>query len=110
MNNPSNIVPTDQASVFTGIASLSVLDRNAIIRPANPPPGIAGFVMDVRMEDEVNLESDITDHYVEDNTAVQDQVSLKPEEVTVHGLVGELVMVQAQQDAVAAQIDALPVN
>jgi hypothetical protein len=41
-------------------------------------------------EQTVTIESDITDHYIEDNTAIQDQVSLKPEIVTTHGFIGEL--------------------
>jgi len=41
-------------------------------------------------EQTVTLESDITDHYVEDNTAVQDQIALKPVTVTTHGFIGEL--------------------
>ena len=108
--NPSNIVPTASPSVYAGIASLSTMSQNAIIRPNNPPPGIAGFVMDIRLEDSVRLESDITDHFVEDNTTVQDQIALKPEEVTVHGLVGELAQTQAQSDAVTKQMLALPIN
>jgi hypothetical protein len=111
MENPRNIVPTDKSSVFKGLEQMTAMERNAIIRPDNPPPGVAGFVMDVRLEDTVRLESDITDHFVEDNTAVQDQIALKPEEVTVHGLVGELVQTQAQVDnAAQTLIDALPSN
>lgn len=41
-------------------------------------------------EQSVILESDITDHYVEDNTAVQDQIALRPEQITTHGFIGEL--------------------
>lgn len=41
-------------------------------------------------EQTATLESDITDHYVEDNTAVQDQIALRPEIITTHGFVGEL--------------------
>ena len=85
------------------------MNQNAIIRPNNPPPGIAGFVMDIRLEDSVKLESDITDHFVEDNTAVQDHIALRPEEVTVHGLVGEITQTLAQADSVANQVEALPV-
>lgn len=105
-----NIVPTNKPSVYEDIKNLTTLQKNAIVRPTNPPPGIAGFVMDVPMEDSVKLESDITDHFVEDNTTVQDQIALKPEEVTVHGLVGELAEVTAQEDAIAKQVLALPVN
>lgn len=41
-------------------------------------------------EQAVSLESDITDHYVEDNTAISDQIALKPETITTHGFIGEL--------------------
>lgn len=36
------------------------------------------------------FESDITDHYVEDNTTVVDQIGLRPEIITVSGFIGEL--------------------
>ena len=36
------------------------------------------------------FESDITDHYVEDNTTVVDQIGLRPEVITVSGFIGEL--------------------
>ncbi len=41
-------------------------------------------------EQTITLESDITDHYVEDNSAVQDNISLKPEIITTQGFIGEL--------------------
>jgi hypothetical protein len=41
-------------------------------------------------EQTVMLESDITDHYIEDNTAVQDQIALRPIIITTHGYIGEL--------------------
>jgi len=41
-------------------------------------------------EQTVSIESDITDHYIEDNTAVEDQIALKPELITTHGFIGEL--------------------
>ncbi len=41
-------------------------------------------------EQTATLESDITDHYVEDNTAIQDQIAIKPPVITTHGFIGEL--------------------
>lgn len=38
----------------------------------------------------IQLNSDITDHYVEDNTAKHDQIGLKPERYTTRGYIGEL--------------------
>lgn len=53
--------------------------------------GLAGFVFDAEGEAIANLSADITDHYTEDNTAVQDQIALHPEKITLKGYVGELV-------------------
>ncbi len=41
-------------------------------------------------ENSVTCESDITDHYVEQNYAVQDQIALRPEIVSTSGFIGEL--------------------
>lgn len=54
---------------------------------AQPPPAL---LFHYEGEQTVAIESDITDHFVEDNTAIQDQISLKPEIVTTHGFIGEL--------------------
>ncbi len=54
---------------------------------AQQPPK---FLFNYEGEQTIALESDITDHYVEDNTAVQDQIALKPELITTHGFIGEL--------------------
>jgi hypothetical protein len=55
--------------------------------PVQQPPTL---VFNYEGEQTVTLESDITDHYVEDNTAIQDQIALRPEVVTTHGFIGEL--------------------
>lgn len=52
--------------------------------------GENGFLFDYEGENSILLQADITDHYVEDNSSIQDHIALKPEEVTVHGYVGEL--------------------
>lgn len=54
---------------------------------ASPPPT---FLFHYEGEQTAHLESDITDHYVEDNKAVQDQIALKPEVITTQGYIGEL--------------------
>ena len=41
-------------------------------------------------EQTVQFESDITDHYIENNSAIQDMISIKPEIITTHGFIGEL--------------------
>jgi hypothetical protein len=53
-------------------------------------PGVYGYVFHIVEEDSMTFESDVTDHYVEDNTALQDHIALKPEIVRLRGLVAEL--------------------
>ena len=53
--------------------------------------GIDGFVFDIRMNETVSNTSQITDHYTEDNTTIQDHVAFEPVKVTLVGKVGELV-------------------
>lgn len=54
---------------------------------AQQPPAI---LFHIEGQNTAVAESDITDHYVENNTAVQNQIALKPEIVTVDGYIGEL--------------------
>ena len=54
--------------------------------------GIAGFVFDYEGDDEIVLESDITDHFAENNSSVQDHIALKPYRITLRGFVSELIL------------------
>lgn len=91
MNAAATVIPSDDStSVFDVLRSLSTLERQAIVRPKNPPDGVAGFVFNIPQEEEMNLRSEITDHFVEDNTAINDEIALKPEEFTLRGIVAEV--------------------
>lgn len=52
--------------------------------------GVAGYVFDIVGVEEAALQSEITDHYVENNIAVQDHIALRPVSFTLRGIVGEL--------------------
>ena len=52
-----------------------------------------GFLFQIVGDETVNLSSDITDHYVENNSSLQDHISLRPITITVSGFVGELTNV-----------------
>lgn len=69
--------------------------------PAQQPPAL---LFHYEGEQTVHLQSDITDHPIEDNTTIQDQIALKPEEVTTHGFIGELNNVPPPILAAAQQI------
>lgn len=61
-----------------------------IVTPLNAF-GLGGFVFDIEGETSVNLTAEITDHYLEDNSAVQDHIAIRPKKVTLKSYVGELV-------------------
>jgi hypothetical protein len=64
-----------------GIQAQTPLADNSI-----PPK----FLFQYCGEQAITLKSDITDHFIEDNTALQDQVALRPELYSCHGFIGEL--------------------
>jgi len=72
---------------------LSSVVNQAIVRPLGMPNvvGVSGFVMDILDDEEISLDSDITDHYVEQNYAIQDHIALRPVRFSLKGLVGEQV-------------------
>lgn len=72
--------------------ALVIPGQNRGYQPTNPawsqaPPPL---LFHYEGENIAELVSDITDHFVEDNTAIQDQIALRPEMVQVHGFIGEL--------------------
>lgn len=114
------------SGLATGVTAATALSNIALVIPqsSNPsttkgyqplkPQGTNGItdnalplsdalIFHFEDNNNVNLKSDITDHYVEDNSSVVDQIAVKPEMVTVKGFIGELnnvkpAVVQALQD------------
>lgn len=88
------------SSGIGGLLGLSSVRNTQGYQPQNPPTAIGtpalttsqppALLFHYEGEQTVAIESDITDHYVEDNTAVQDQIALRPETITTHGFIGEL--------------------
>ncbi len=104
------IVPTDSASVFAALNTLVLSNSTqlAIVRPNNPPPGIAGFIFDIIDDDSVSLESESTNYNTSANTPIQDHVTLMPEMVTVGGTVAEIVKTAVTTPAVEQSQNPLP--
>lgn len=79
----------------SAISSASGLIANVvnglIVSPNGAPPGVSGFLFHIIDVEEMSVDSDVTDHFVEQNFAIQDHVSLKPIRFTLRGYMGELV-------------------
>ncbi len=80
-------------SANNGISdSRSYLDNkaNTILRPKSVN-GIGGFLFDIPDRDSINIDWDITDHYTENNSFLNDHKVKQPIIITLTGFVGELV-------------------
>lgn len=82
-------------------------------QPQNPPTSTGlpstqsappALLFHYEGEQTVSLSSDITDHFIEDNTALQDQISIKPIVITTHGFIGELNNIPPFGLNIAAQV------
>ena len=71
---------------------LDSIVNSFIVKPTGAPGyiGSQGFIFDILGDEEVSLDSDITDHYVEENYAVQDHIALRAPKFTLTGYIGEL--------------------
>lgn len=104
MSSSSNINVTQVSNAATAVSALAnlVLASPTSVQgyQPQPPPGISGIntllgnpptlMFHYEGEQTATFESEITDHYIEDNTAIQDQIALKPTIVTTRGYIGEL--------------------
>ena len=91
-------------SLSTNINSLSNLavinpqrnsgyqEQAAAIPPGSTEPSLSGkqYLFHIEGDNMIELQSDITDSYIETNSAINDHIALKPERVTVQGFIGEL--------------------
>lgn len=107
MDSTLNIIPSDSASIYSVLSAAQTL---ALVRPSNPPPGLAGFLFDIDGDDVIRLRSQISQHFIEDNTTIQDQIALEPERVVLRRYMAELVYSQPTVPPVSATPNALPLN
>lgn len=63
---------------------------NTLVRPKSAK-GISGFLFDIPETENIELSSEITDHYTENNSYINDHEIKKPITITLSGFVGELI-------------------
>ena len=77
--------------------ALAAAEKAVIVTVAGAK-GISGFVFDIDQEENIQLQADITDHYTENGSYINDHIVLKPVEITLGGLIGELVYTGSLND------------
>lgn len=90
----------------------SVINTGALVSPQEDI-GFNGWLFHIPKDNQLNFHSEITDHYVESNKAVQDHISLAPVEYTVSGLIGELVwedVYDQTEQQISEVVDKLPIG
>lgn len=99
MPNLSALTPI--TTTATALSNLILVSPQSVVgyQPLNPPgpdgtpskaPQPPALLFNYEGENTARLSSDITDHYAEDNVAIQNQIALRPERITVQGFIGEL--------------------
>lgn len=93
---------TGKISAATGALSLINAAKAFFMDPSKQ--GIGGFTFSIPTGEELQLTCQITDHYAEDNAAMQDHITLDPVRMTLRGQVGELVYVQSTAEKFVNQV------
>ena len=89
-----NTVSSGASAIGVGGSILGLIPMGkALFMPKSDalPKGIAGFVFDINLTESVTHSAQITDHYSEDNTYLQDHIAISPLVIHLTGKVGELV-------------------
>lgn len=93
---------TNKVAIGGSVLSL-VGATKAFLKP-QAIAGISGEVFDLPESESLSLKASITDHYVEDNTAMQDHISIAPKTITLTGKIAELTMTKDALQKYAEQI------
>lgn len=64
--------------------------QTGIANSSNPTQSLPALLFHYEGEQTVTIDSDITDHFIENNSSLQDQIAIKPTIITTHGFIGEL--------------------
>lgn len=78
------------AGILETIGEIKDAFGKYVVRPVNSF-GLGGYVFDIEGDSTVTLAADITDHFTETNSAIQDHMAIKPKRVVLNTFVGELV-------------------
>ena len=78
-------------AVQNGRAYVDSLANKYIVKPKHAR-GMNGFLFDYEGETALHLQAEITDHYTEDNTAIQNHVAIRPLKLNLRGFIGEVVV------------------
>jgi hypothetical protein len=82
-------------TISKGGSALSLIGMAALLKGSDLKKGIEGILLDINLTENVSYSAQITDHFTENNSSIQDHIALDPVRITLTGKVGELVYTKA---------------
>jgi len=93
------------STIAVGGSALSLIPAaRALFSSEDFPAGIAGFLFDLPINDNVTLAAQISDHWLETNVAVQDHIAIEPLKITLTGIVAELIYTKSAIETYIQQV------
>ncbi len=89
-----NTISGAASTIGIGGSALSLVGMGMGLIMPSQKRGIEGFLFDIDLTSSVDFAAQITDHYAEDNSAIQDHVAFSPMTISLTGKIGELVYKQ----------------
>jgi len=80
------------------LSSITDVAKSISVAPQDFQGGIGGFLFSMRLEENLELESQITDYLIEENSSIEDNIALSPLRMTLSGVVAELVYSDIEAD------------
>jgi hypothetical protein len=105
MGAVSTIAGVTNEVVIAGSALSLITGAKALVSLTGKQ-GIGGLIFDLPETESLSLKAQITEHYVEDNTALQDHIAIAPKTITLTGKVAELALIKSELQKYAEQVIA----
>lgn len=99
-----NTVARGTKTLTAGTGALSLVSATKALLTNPGAKGISGFLFSIPLNEEVTISAQITDHWIEDNTSVQDHIALEPIRLRLTGIVAELVYEKDKIEAYVNQV------
>lgn len=81
----------DSVRTVFNFGSIQDVMNSISVAPQDFQGGIGGFLFSIPLEENLELESVITDYLIEENSSIEDNIALSPLRMTLSGVVAELV-------------------
>ena len=101
LNDAINSVRT-----LTNLSSITDVAKMISVAPEDFQGGIGGFLFSIPLEEAIELQSQITDYLIEENSSIEDNIALSPLKLTLSGVVAELVYSNQEADLVYSTLSA----